>query len=52
MHVHRAELKKELESLKEALASRSAGKRTADHMLYKVVQLNFTPEIEVFYMLF
>ena len=36
MHVHRAELKKELESLKEALASRGAAKRAADHMLFKI----------------
>ena len=32
----RAELKKELESLKEALSSRTAAKRAADHMLYKI----------------
>ena len=33
---HRAELKKELESLKESLATRMAGKRAADHMLFKM----------------
>ena len=34
--LHRAELKKELESLKESLATRLAGKRAADHMLFKM----------------
>ena len=33
---HRAELKKELDSLKESLATRLAGKRAADHMLFRM----------------
>ena len=37
-HSNRAELKKQLESLKEALASRFAAKRAADHMLFKVAR--------------
>ena len=33
---NRAELKKELETLKESLASKLAGKRAADHLLFKM----------------